>query len=458
MLGFCTLSIMKILCIMWGDLMKHRGLFKTIFGGKDKPIEDVTDFNMYSLLNSFSSTFYTNTGNIWDMDVVRSAVDAYCRNFAKLKARHVKPGTTGKSPYEKILNYRPNPLMEAYSFYYKIAANLKLTNNAFIYPEYKDGRLSLWPLMSTQIDLLEKNGQLYLKFLFRTGKKKVVPYEEIIHMRGQFFDHDIFGSKNTALKPALDTADAINQGVSNSAKLINSIRGILSAKVSTKDEDLAKVRDKFVENNFKITSNGSGVIVTDTKLDYTPINEKSASISADQLNYTKNAIYDYFGVNEAIVQNKFKEDEWSAFYEGAIEPVAIQMSQCFTNILFTDNERNFGNEIVFEANRLQYASTSTKVTVVKELSPMGVLMKDDIREIFNMAPLPNGEGQKILQSLNWINADKADEYQSKHNDTPPDPTPPKETPPEDQDPQEEKPTEDNNSGDAEGGVDNGSQQ
>ncbi len=450
MLGFYMLSIMKTICIMWGDLMKHRGLFKTIFGAKDKPMEDVTNLNMYSLLNSFNSTFYNNTGNIWDMDVVRSAVDAYCRNFAKLKARHVRPGISGKSPYERLLNYRPNPLMEAYSFYYKVAANLKLTNNAFIYPEFStDGRLiALWPLLSTQIDLLEKNGKLYLKFLFRTGKTKVVPYESIIHMRGQYFEHDIFGSKNTALKPALETAEAINQGVSNSAKLINSIRGILSAQVSTKDEDLSKIRDKFVKNNFSVSSNGSGVVVTDTKLSYTPINEKSTPISSDQLTYTKNAIYDYFGVNEAIVQNKFKEDEWSAFYEGGIEPVAIQMSQCFTNILFTENERNYGNEIVFEANRLQYASTATKVTVVKELSPMGVLMKDDIREIFNMSPLPNGEGQKILQSLNWINADKADEYQSKNS------VPSKETMPLDNNDKSAQETDSNLENSNEGGVNN----
>lgn len=450
MLGFYMLSIMKTICIMWGDLMKHRGLFKTIFGAKDKPMEDVTNLNMYSLLNSFNSTFYNNTGNIWDMDVVRSAVDAYCRNFTKLKARHVRPGISGKSPYERLLNYRPNPLMEAYSFYYKVAANLKLTNNAFIYPEFStDGRLiALWPLLSTQIDLLEKNGKLYLKFLFRTGKTKVVPYESIIHMRGQYFEHDIFGSKNTALKPALETAEAINQGVSNSAKLINSIRGILSAQVSTKDEDLSKIRDKFVKNNFSVSSNGSGVVVTDTKLSYTPINEKSTPISSDQLTYTKNAIYDYFGVNEAIVQNKFKEDEWSAFYEGGIEPVAIQMSQCFTNILFTENERNYGNEIVFEANRLQYASTATKVTVVKELSPMGVLMKDDIREIFNMSPLPNGEGQKILQSLNWINADKADEYQSKNS------VPSKETMPLDNNDKSAQETDSNLENSNEGGVNN----
>lgn len=403
--------------------MKVRGLFKTIFGEKDPPkkqIQDATSFNMYSLLNTFNSIYTVNTGNAWDMDIVRSAVDAYCRNFAKLKAKHTKVGNT-KSKLEKLLNYRPNPLMEAYSFYYKIAANLKLTNNSFIYPEYSDtGELvALWPLMSNQIELLEYQNQLYLKFVFRTGRLKVLPYEEIIHIRGQFFDHDIFGSKNYALRPALDTVIAINQGVSNSAKMINSIRGILSAKITSKDEDLKKARNKFVENNFKISENGSGIVVTDAKMDYTPINEKTTPLQADQLSYAKNAIYDYFGVNEQIVQNKFSEEEWNAFYEGAIEPVAIQMSQCFTNALFTDNERNFGNEITFEANRLQYASNATKVSVVKELAPLAVLMIDDVREMFNLAPLPNGEGQKTLQSLNYINSNIADQYQSNNNQNQP---------------------------------------
>lgn len=400
--------------------MKVRGLFKTIFGEKDPPkkqMQDATSFNMYSLLNTFNSIYTVNTGNAWDMDIVRSAVDAYCRNFAKLKAKHTKVGNT-KSKIEKLLNYKPNPLMEAYSFYYKIAANLKLTNNSFIYPEYSDtGELvALWPLMSNQIELLEYQNQLYLKFVFRTGRLKVLPYEEIIHIRGQFFDHDIFGSKNYALRPALDTVIAINQGVSNSAKMINSIRGILSAKITSKDDDLKKARDKFVENNFKISSNGSGIVVTDAKMDYTPINEKTTPLQADQLSYAKNAIYDYFGVNEQIVQNKFSEDEWNAFYEGAIEPVAIQMSQCFTNALFTENERNFGNEITFEANRLQYASNTTKVNVVEKLAPLAVLMIDDVREIFNLAPLPNGEGQKTLQSLNYINSSIADQYQTNNQE------------------------------------------
>ena len=138
--------------------MKFRGLFKTIFGEKDnnsnQAVNDATSFNMYSLLNTFNSIYQINTGNAWDMDIVRSAVDAYCRNFSKLKAKHSRLGKTGKSKLERLLNYKPNSLMEAYIFYYKIAANLKLTNNAFIYPEYSSNGeiIAFWPLMSNQVE------------------------------------------------------------------------------------------------------------------------------------------------------------------------------------------------------------------------------------------------------------------------------------------------------------------
>ena len=250
--------------------------------------------------------------------------------------------------------------------------------------------------------------------LFRsgTGKTKILPYENLIHLRGHYYDHDILGSSSAALDPAIALSSAVNQGVEDSSKLINRIRGILHAKTASKDSDLTLARDNFVKNNLTIANNGSGVIVTDAKMEYTPIESESPTINKDHLNYTKEEIYDYFGVNEKIVKSNFSDEEWNAFYEGSIEPVAIQMSQCFTNILFTKHEREFGNEIIFESNRLQYMSIPTKTSFVKEIAPLGVLMKNDIREIFNMSPLPDKEGKKIIQSLNWINAANADKYQT----------------------------------------------
>lgn len=396
--------------------MRIRGLFEKMFG--ISPKEEIknnspNEYNFYGLLNSFDTIISQNTGRKWDMNIVRRAVDSYARNFAKLKAKHVCSGKSNKN-LERLLQFRPNPLMEAYSFYYKIAVNLKLTNNAFIYPAYDKNYnlIALYPIQSNQIRLLWIKNDLYIKFVFGTGKTKILPYENLIHLRGHYYDHDILGSSSAALDPAIALSSAVNQGVEDSSKLINRIRGILHAKTASKDSDLTLARDNFVKNNLTIANNGSGVIVTDAKMEYTPIESESPTINKDHLNYTKEEIYDYFGVNEKIVKSNFSDEEWNAFYEGSIEPVAIQMSQCFTNILFTKHEREFGNEIIFESNRLQYMSIPTKTSFVKEIAPLGVLMKNDIREIFNMSPLPDKEGKKIIQSLNWINAANADKYQT----------------------------------------------
>ena len=49
----------------------------------------------------------------------------------------------------------------------------------------------------------------------------------------------------------------------------------------------------------------------------------------------------HFGTNMDILQNKFDENTWNAYYEGKIEPFAIQLSLVMTNMSFTERERAF---------------------------------------------------------------------------------------------------------------------
>lgn len=397
--------------------MKLRNLFNTIFGNNnnsDKSLQsEESDVYMYQLLNSFNSTYTQDSGRSWDIATVRKAVDAYCRHFGKINGKAIG-SCVGNNEINRLLQTKPNPLMESYSFYYKIAANLKLTNNVFIYPEYRGKKLyALWPLLSTQVQLVRIKGRndLYVRFIFGSGKRKVLPYEELIHIRGHYYSHDILGSNNSPLDASIKLSDALIKSLLDSSNLINAIRGILSIKTASKDEDLTSKREDFVKNNLQMSSNGSGVIVTDSKMDYTPIKDQTNPISDAHVKYSKEEIYDYFGVNDSIVKNDFTEAQWNSFYEGGIEPVAIQMSQAFTNSLYTKIEYSYGNRIVFESNRLQYLSVPSKISFVKELAPMGALMLDEIREVFNLSPLPNGQGQKIIQSLNWIDAKEASNYQ-----------------------------------------------
>ncbi len=384
-------------------------MFNTIFNKSSEKTSEKTreSLTQAQLLNSISNEFRSFNKEAYELDLVRSSVDALARNIAKLKGRKIVGTnvTDDNKSINRILQFKPNEYMDAFSFYYKIATQYFLTNNAFIYPKWENGNLvALYPIMANNVKLLEnKEGKLFIKMTYRTGYTATLPYEEVIHLRRHFNDNDIFGNTNSALNYTLETANTLNQSISVGAKLIASIRGILEIVTASKDEDLVDKRNKFIKNNMTINE-GSGIIVTDAKTKYTPINEDTKLIPDGQLNFIKNNIFSYFGTNEKINQNTFTEDDWNAFYEGSLEPFAIQMSQAFTNALFTERERGFGNEIMFEANRLQYASNKTKVQVVKELGFLGVIKINEAREIFNLGPVEGGEERLVSKNFDIANS------------------------------------------------------
>ena len=397
-------------------MKEKRGLFEAIFGRKPQALEGYTE---YKLLNSYQSNFIPFSGNAWEVNTVRAAVHSFARRAATVQPRHIRRGD-GKlldvedSSLNYILQYQPNPLTTAYKFYYRIAAQYKLYNNAFIFPVWNEytGKLeALYNINAQEIKLLEYQGELFLKFRFYNGKTYTLPYTDIIPLGSMFADNELFGSNNEALMPVLKTANTFNQSMSKFAELVAVVRGILKVAASTKTEDLKARRDDFIRDNLKMENNGAGVIVTDNKYDYTPIQDKQAPLPQGQLQYIKNEIYDYIGTNENIVQNKATPEQEDDFYEGEIKPFFMQLEQAFTNCFFTRKERGYGNEIVAEGNKLQYAKLSDKLAAVKYLSEIGGLMLDQALVTLGFPPIGGEEGKRRVQTLNMVNADKADEYQ-----------------------------------------------
>lgn len=404
---------------MWGEQMKEkRGLFESIFG-KKPPRQNDGSYTEYKLLNSYQSNFVPFSGNAWEVNTVRAAIHSFARRAARVQPRHIRKGD-GKlqdvesSSLNYILQYQPNPLTTAYKFYYRAAAQYKLYNNAFIFPvwdEYTGKLEAMYNINAQEIKLLEYKGELFLKFRFYNGKTYTFPYTDIIHIGSMFADNELFGSNNEALMPVLKTANTFNQSMSKFAELVAVVRGILKVAASTKNEDLKSRRDDFIRDNLKMENNGAGVIVTDNKYDYTPINDKQTPLPQGQLLYVKGEIYDYFGTNEAIVQNKATPEQEDDFYEGEIKPFYMQLEQAFTICFFTRKERGFGNLIVAEGNKLQYAKLSDKLAAVKYLSEIGGLMLDQALVTLGFPPIGGEEGKRRVQTLNMVNAAKADEYQ-----------------------------------------------
>lgn len=372
------------------------------------------------LITEPAAAFSGFSGDAYANDIYREAVDAIARNAGKLKGSHIvdyrdEERAAGDAKLNRLLQVRPNAYMSAYDFLYKIVTHLYLYNNSFAFLD-RDGRdvKAIYPITSSTVNMLsDPAGQIYCSFVLKSGKEVILPYGDIIHLRRYFNDNDLLGADNSAIMPGLELAQTQNEGIINGIKAGASIRGILSFTQLLSADKLKAEKEAFV-NDYLNMENGAGVVATDQKMTYTPIESKPVILDADQAKEVKSKIYNYLGITEAIVNSSYNEDQYSAFYESVLEPIATALSQEFTAKLFNDREQAYGNSVIFEAGRLQFTSNKTKVSLIAQLMPMGLLTINQALEILNLPAVTDGD--RRLQALNMIDASQAAAYQGKGNE------------------------------------------
>jgi HK97 family phage portal protein len=381
-------------------------------------------FDALQLISDLNS-FYTPFGNnISKSDVVKICIDRVASQCAKLKPRHIKNEndktvTDKKGRLSFLLKYKPNEIMSPYDFIYKTVTLLLLNDNVFIYPKFdrSTGQLKgIYPLRPITVEMIvDSLDNYYIKFLFDNGESYTLPYENIIHLRKHYGQNDIFGGSGSsgdheAILKTISINDSLLQGIDNAMKSSLQIKGILKMNGMLSETDKKKQRDLFEEAlSETVNVKGSSIIPIDLKSEYIPIKIEPKLIDKDTLEFLQSKIIDYFGVSVPIFTNKYTEDEYNSFYESTIEPLAIQLSEAFSIGLLTDNQLEKGEEIVFYSERLQYASWNTKVTAIEKLMSLGIMSLNESRTLLGLEPIEGGN--KRLQSLNFVDADKANLYQ-----------------------------------------------
>lgn len=397
--------------------MEFRNLLSTIFGNTKQPIK----LENAQLINSFNSLITNYNSEIYNDLTVRSCVDTIARHVSKLKPVHIIKDEDGRhlqsTTINSLLNSRPNIYMSTADFLYKVTSQLLYYGNAFIFlqKDTQNNIIGFYPIDFATCELKEVNNALYLKFNFYTGKTIAVPYTDIIHIRRNFSSHDFLGQD--AYQPLQETLSNLfkaRRSISNKVENSGKISGVLKIKGNVGQENWITQAKTFAKNFMSFTNDTGGIAAVDSSTDFVPITNKVESAEDTQLKYLQSEVYSYFGLTEAIVSGNYTETEWQAFYESIIESIKIQLSQEFTAKVFTDQERKYGNLIDFNSNRLTYASTANKVSMVKELGALGLLTTNEARELFDLPPVEDGD--KRLVSLNYINAAKADEYQLKEKE------------------------------------------
>ena len=397
-----------------------------LFTRKKKTVEPVSGFKMVHELKLPLIPF---GNNIMKSDVVMICVDRVASQCAKLKGRYIKVDENGVQTEKNgdisyVLKRKPNELMTPYQFLYKTVSLLLLNDNVFIYPMYDKSTFSLngiYPLNPSTVEPIEySDGNHTYKFYFEDGQVYEIPVENIIHLRRFYTKNDFFGGNNSnsehdALLKTVKINDALLQGVEAAMESSFQVKGILKINGMLKEADKNKQIDEFTRAVKETTTNNTSIIPMDAKADYTPLSIDPKLIDEPTLKFVQAKIQDYFGVSEPIFNNSYNEDEYNSFYESTIEPLAIQLSEAFSLGLLTHNQLERGEEIIFFSERLQYASWNTKVGAIEKLMGLGIMSLNESRNLLGLEPIEGGD--KRLQSLNYVDANKANQYQVGNDDS-----------------------------------------
>lgn len=369
-----------------------------LFNRNREPTKNDTK-SVITMVTTYGESFFSWNGKLYESDIVRACIRPKVKAVGKLVPKHIRSDpqngiVVNPEVYMRFLLEEPNPYMTGQQMQQKVETQLCLNNNAFIlivrdangYP------MQLYPIPCTSVEAIYNDGgELFLKFQYRNGKSGTFPYGDVIHLKQDYNENDIFGeSPAKALSQMMEVIGTIDQGIVKAIKNSSVVRWLLKFNQSMRPEDVKKNVDEFIKNYLSTETDTFGAAGADAKADVQRIEPKDFVPNAAQSDRTIERIYSFFNTNKKIVQSTWTEDEWNAYYEAEIEPDAIQWGQTFTQKLFSRRERGYGNKIVFEASNLQCASLNTKLQFMAMVD-RGAMTPNEWRAVVNMAPVQGGD-------------------------------------------------------------------
>lgn len=385
------------------------GFFEKIFGKAPKAPDRVNGY--FKMLDGYTPVFHSWQGSIYESELVRASINAVATHVSKLK---IEIHGSAKRALQTKLRKGPNEWQTWGQWLYRTATILMVHNTAFIVPVFdRFGEPSgVYTVLPDRCEVIDYKGTPYLRYEFKSGETAAIELEYCGILNRFQYRSDLFGENNRAMIPTMDLIKIQNKGIEESVKNAASYR--FSARLTnfTNGEDLAKERKRFTKENFSSESEGGGMLLfPNTYTDIKQLDSKPFVVDAAQMKQIKDNVFFYFGVNEDVLENKAIGDSWNAFYEGAIEPFAIQLSDVLTKMIFTFREQGEGNLVMATSNRLQYMSNADKLNVSAQLLDRGMLTLNEAREIWNLPPLEGGD-VRIIRGEYYNAGDKVEEDQN----------------------------------------------
>lgn len=364
-------------------------LFDFLFKKAPDPKGEYEGF--FKLLTGYEPRFTSYGGSMYEQELIRASIHALATHTSKLK---IETFGSARPALQNKLKHGPNQFQTWSQFEYRLRTIYEIHNTAFIVPVYDEyGEPSgIFTPVPSRCEILQFAGVPYLRYEFSFGEKAAIELAYCGIMTKFQYRNDFFGETNAALKETMDLIHIQNQGIEEGVKSAATYRFMAQLGNFAKAEDLAKERQRFTAENFSRDAKGGGLLLfPNTYSNIKQIEVKPWVVDAEQMKAIKDNVYQYFGTNEEVLTNEVYGDKWSAFYEGAIEPFAIQESEVLTKMFFTLREQSQGNKVMATANRLQYMSNNDKLNVTAQLLDRGMLSLNEAREIWNLPEVEGGD-------------------------------------------------------------------
>ena len=361
----------------------------------------------FQTLTAYAPVFTNWGGAIYESEIVRASIDARARHISKLK---VEVNGTANPSLQAKLRLGPNQWQTWSQFLYRVSTILDVNNTAFIVPVFDQSMTitGIFPVLPSSCTLVEYNDEVWLRYQFSSGQYAAVEFRKCAVLTKHQYRDDFFGDSNKALHETMQMIHIQNEGIEEGIKNSATFRFMAQLNNFASAEDLKKERQRFTEANLSTESESGGFLLFPSQYkDIKQIDVTPYSADSKQMELIRSNVFDYFGVSEAVLQNKAKPEELEGFFDGCIEPFAIQLSEALTKMLFSERERAQGSYLIANANRLQYMSTSQKVQMAQQLLDRGVMSINEARELFNYAEVENGNVRFIRGE--YKDADEATE-------------------------------------------------
>ncbi|MCL1999431.1 MAG: phage portal protein [Turicibacter sp.] len=367
---------------------------------KRKTARTAEIYKYFEYVNGYSPVFSTKNAGLYEMELTRAAIHVFANAVSKLKMEFFSSSTDFREDLRGALEFRPNADTDSAKFLYRLATAYLMQNNAFIVPvvdfdEWGERVVGYRQVLPSSLQIIRDNGRLYVQMTDNDGRVSVLEYAKIGHLTQFQYENDYFGADNRALEHTLKLIETHNSSIETAVKNSATVRFL--AKVANKFDDkvIKRARDAFAESNLT-ADNKSGLIVYDnTFADFVPINSTPYTVDTAQLQLIHQNIYNYFGVSENMLQNKFSGDDYNAFYQGKIEPFAMRLGLVLTNMTFSAAEVAAGNRIVITNNNLLTASDKTKLEFSTSLVDRGIITPNEARAVWGLKPLEGGDSRIV---------------------------------------------------------------